>query len=207
MSLTEARAEGAAKMTSVDVGSVSDFKFVPKYLAGKCQQLIETYHAMRGYACLPDMLWDVELRDLIETHNELRQIFRKASTTRSAKRAKDGFVLIATVILSLEVLASDYAGWGRRFPWAKRKAELFRGERLIGSRTRLMDLYLYPQRYINPAFINALAPPERPRSGDREDAPGGRSARGTAVAESKCADPISEDLGWPSVVAPAANRV
>ena len=144
MSLTEAPAEGGANTAGVDTGLAADFKFVPKYLAAKCQQLIETYHGINGYGCLPDMLWDTEVRDLVDNHRELRHIFRKASTTRSAKRANEGFVLIATVILSLEVLASDYAGWGRRFPWAKRKAEEFRRAHLPTSRTRLMDLYLFP---------------------------------------------------------------
>jgi hypothetical protein len=39
----------------------------------------------------------------IETHQELRQLLRKASTTRSAKKSNEGFVRIATTILSLEI--------------------------------------------------------------------------------------------------------
>src|SRR5580704_11212028 len=103
MPFTAAPAEHGAHAPAAQSGPVADFKFVPKYLATKCQQLIETYHGIHGYGCLPDMLWDAEVRDVIEAHGELRQIFRKASTTRSAKRANESFVLIATVILSLEV--------------------------------------------------------------------------------------------------------
>lgn len=196
MSLSDVSAEGAAQTAAASAGLVADFKFVPKYLAAKCRQLIETYHGINGYGCLPDMLWDAEVRDLIDTHRELQQIFRKASTTRSAKRANEGFVLIATVILSLEVLASDYAGWGRRFPFAKRKADDFRRAHLPTSRTRLMDLYLYPQRYINPAFVNALVPPEnrRPEEAQRSEA--------DAVAQ----NPVHlsrEELGWPPIGATA----
>jgi hypothetical protein len=185
MSLAEAPAEGAA-IAATEL--VIDFKFVPKYLAAKCRQLIETYHGINGYGCLPDMLWDIEVRELIDAHRELRLIFRKASTTRSAKKANDGFVLIATVILSLEVLASDYAGWGRRFPWAKRKAEEFRRAHLPISRTRLMDLYLYPQRYIDPAFANALAPPERPDAAEPRGIP--------QIAERKPVDVPPGGFAW-----------
>jgi hypothetical protein len=205
MSLTESPAGEAANPAFSETSSAADFKFVPKYLAAKCQQLIETYHAMHGYACLPDMLWHTEVRDLVEAHTALKQIFRKSSTTRSAKRANEGFVLIATVILSLEVLASDFAGWGRRFPWAKRKAEEFRREHLPESRTRLMDLYLFAQRYINPAFINALAPPERPRSADQDRTPG-RSEAPVAV-DRKPVRHTPEELGWPSIGVPALNSV
>jgi hypothetical protein len=196
MSLTDELAQGATQTSTASAGLVADFKFVPKYLAAKCQQLIDTYHGINGYGCLPDMLWDTEVRDLIDTHRELQQIFRKASTTRSAKRANEGFVLIATVILSLEVLASDYAGWGRRFPFAKRKAEEFRRAHLPTSRTRLMDLYLYPQRYINPAFVNALVPPETPRTADTS------GSEASAVAE-KPVHLSREELGWPRIGATA----
>jgi hypothetical protein len=148
----------------------TDFSFVPKSLAEKSRRLIETYHAMHGYACLPDMLWQPELRDFIEMHKDFRQIFKRASTARSAKRANEGFVAIATAILSLEVLASDFASWSARYPAAKRRADAILQEYTLNSRTWLMDRYLYPRSYINPAFINALAPPDGPPSPARETA-------------------------------------
>jgi hypothetical protein len=43
-------AEGVAK-------SKSTFVFLPLELSGKCRTLIESYHAMHGFAGLPDMLW------------------------------------------------------------------------------------------------------------------------------------------------------
>jgi len=149
----------------------TDFGFVPKSLALKCRRLIETYHAMNGYACLPDMLWQPELRDFIEMHKDFRQTFKRAATTRSAKKANDGFVLIATTILSLEVLASDFASWSGRFPAAKKRAIAILQEYTLNSRTWLMDRYLYPRSYINPAFINALSPPDALRPGTRDLAP------------------------------------
>jgi hypothetical protein len=160
----EVRAEGAAAKSAIKTLD-ADFSFVPKTLASKCRRLIETYHAMNGYACLPDMLWQPELRDFIEMHKDFRQIFKRAATTRSAKKANDGFVLIATTILSLEVLASDFASWSARFPAAKRRAAAILQEYTINSRTWLMDRYLYPRSYINPAFINALSPPDGLRAG------------------------------------------
>jgi hypothetical protein len=149
----------------------ADFSFIPKTLAAKCRRLIETYHAMNGYVCLPDMLWQPELRDFIEMHKDLREIFKRSSTTRSAKRANEGFVLIATTILSLEVLASDFASWSARYPIAKRRAHAILQEYTLNSRTWLMDSYLYPRSYINPAFINALAPPEQSNGRDRAAVP------------------------------------
>jgi hypothetical protein len=146
----------------------TDFSFIPKSLATKCRRLIETYHAMNGYGCLPDMLWQPELRDFIEMHKDFRQIFKRASTARSAKRANEGFVLIATTILSLEVLARDFASWSAKYPAAKRRAHAILQEYALNSHTWLMDRYLYPRSYINPAFINALTPPDNAHPSARE---------------------------------------
>jgi hypothetical protein len=93
-------------------------------------------------------------------HRDFRLIFKRASTARSAKRANEGFVLIATTVLSLEVLANDFATWSAKYPSAKRRARAILQEFTLSSRAGLMDRYLYPRSYINPAFINALAPPD-----------------------------------------------
>ena len=101
-----------------DVGSVAltggienfDLSFLPKSLMAQCRCLIESYHELHGYACLPDMLWKARIGPFIESHEEFRQLLRKASTTRSAKKSNEGFVRIATTMLSLEILASSFAG-------------------------------------------------------------------------------------------------
>jgi len=160
----------------------TDFSFIPSVLAAKCRRLIETYHAMNGYGCLPDMLWQPELRDFIEMHKDLHLIFKRAAIARSAKRANEGFILIATTILSLEVLASDFASWSARFPAAKRHADAVLQEYTMNSRTWLMDRYLYPRSYINPAFINALAPPEALRSSGRDAVPDSKRERASSPA-------------------------
>jgi hypothetical protein len=135
------------------------FQFLPKELIGKCRRLIESYHAMYGYVGLPDMLWLSDARDVIECHHELMQIFKKASKARGAKRANDSFVLVATVIVAVEVLARDYIGWGKRFPAAKREAEKLIGDISVRPRTWLMDLYLYPPLGVHRELADALADP------------------------------------------------
>lgn len=103
-----------------------DFQFLPKELTARCSQLIKAHHSTNGYWDLPDLLWHEETREFIAKQANLQLVFRGASTTRRAKKAIEGYALIITVILSLEVLASDFAGWGRRFPVAKRKEVLAR---------------------------------------------------------------------------------
>ena len=144
---------------AADTGAAlsSNFRFVPRELAGKCRQLIESYHAIYGYVGLPDMLWLSDARDVIECHRDLTRIFKKASKARAARRANDSFLLIATTIVSIEVLARDFSGWGKRFPAAKREAEKVLGGLPQLRRTWLMDLYLFPPLGVRREFADTLA--------------------------------------------------
>jgi len=116
-------AGGAApteKVESVDLG------FLPKSLTTQCRSLIESYHELHGYALLPNILWKAKLGPFIESHREFRQLLKKASTTRSAKKSNEGFVRIAMKILALEILASSFAGWSAIYPEAGSLAQCAR---------------------------------------------------------------------------------
>jgi hypothetical protein len=143
-----------------------DLSFLPKSLTTQCRSLIESYHELHGYACLPDMLWKSRLGPLIESHREFRQLLRKASTTRSAKKSNEGFVRIASTILSLEILASSFAGWGAIYPDAGLVAHAILERHARGPHTPLMDFYLYPPKYISSAAIAALVPPAARQPGE-----------------------------------------
>ena len=136
-----------------------DFSFLPKSLTAQCQSLIGSYHELHGYACLPDILWKARLGHFIEAHQEFRQLLRKASTTRSAKKSNEGFVLIATTILSLEILASSFAGWSAIYPEAGSMARAILERKALSPHMPLMEFYLYPPKYISSAAIATLAPP------------------------------------------------
>jgi hypothetical protein len=194
--LPMARARDGAEHTSVEHSSSSDFGFLPKSLTARCRHLIETYHGINGYACLPDMLWHPEVRNFIEMRKDFGQIFKKAATTRSAKKANESYVAIAATILALEVLASGFANWGTRFPGAKRRAQVLLGRYTLSSRTCLMDRYLYPRSYISPAFINALSPSEAAATPTgRTDDPS--AARPLEAALSDQARKLGRDLAGP----------
>ena len=135
-----------------------NFRFVPNELAHKCRKLVESYHEIHGYACLPDMLWHSNARDVIECHRDLMLVFKNASKSRSAKRANDSFLLIAAAIVSLEVLARDFSGWGRRFPGARRKAEAMFADFSTRPRVWFLDKYLYPSLNIHREAASTLAP-------------------------------------------------
>jgi hypothetical protein len=155
----EDRREIAVETGTSDRLDNFDINFLPSNLATQCRSLIESYHEVHGFACLPDILWKSRLGPLIEKHRELRQSLRKASTTRSAKKSHEGFVRIATTILSLEILASSFAGWGAIYPEAAELARELLKRNGNGQHMPLMEFYLYPPKYISSAAIATLAPP------------------------------------------------
>jgi hypothetical protein len=155
--LSNAVVSKAVNDTALAATQTLDPSVLPHVLSAQCRRLIEGYHGLHGYACLPNVLWRAELGDFINQHPQLRRILRKASTTRSAKTSNNGFVEIATAILSLEILASDFASWSVMFPEAKAMANALLRSR--GPRMPLMDYYLYPPRHISPSILAALAPP------------------------------------------------
>jgi hypothetical protein len=135
-----------------------DFRFLPTELTSRCSQLIEAHHGAKGYWNLPDLLWHEETREFIAKQANLQLVFRRASFARSPKKALKSYVLIMTVMLSLEVLASDFAGWGRRFPVAKRKATAVVNKYLPTTRTRLLDYYLPPRGHQRSELVKLLTP-------------------------------------------------
>ena len=154
-----------------DIAENPDFGFLPTSLTQQCQSLIESYHELHGYACLPNILWKSRLGPFIETHHELRQLLRKASTTRSAKKSNQGFARIAATILSLEILASSFAGWSAIYPQAGSRAQVILRRNSRSPQMPLMDFYLYPPKYLSTAAIATLVPPPHRHPGDAESHP------------------------------------
>src|SRR5580700_11482048 len=143
-----------------------DFGFLPKSLISQCQVLIESFHDIHGYPCLPHILWKAGLGPFIETHWQFRQLLRKASTSRSAKKSNEGFVKIATTILSLEILASRFAGWSTIYPKEASRSRAIQKTNARGRHTPLIEFYLYPPKYLNSAAIAALVPPRNTYEAD-----------------------------------------
>jgi len=155
MSLTESIADTDA---DPHFSAAPEFHFIPSELAAKSRRLIEGYHGIYGYGSLPDLLWHSDARNIIECNRELAQVFRRASKSRGAKRANESLLLIATVIFSVETLVRDFAGWGKRFPTAKREAEKIFDAVTLRPQIWFMDGYLYPSRNAHRELTSEIAP-------------------------------------------------
>jgi len=136
----------------------TDFSFLPKDLLEKCTPFIIRYPELNGYSCLADILWHPEIRNFIEIEASFQRLFRKSTSSRSAKRANEGLVSIASIILAVEILSIGFAGWGNRYPAARKKAQALLEECVRGSRPWLIERYLYPQMNRGQQSLGAFAP-------------------------------------------------
>jgi len=100
--------EGAMPMIAADVqgrhppspDENPDVSFLPKALIDNCTPFVVRYHELNGFSCLPDIFWQPETRKLIEGNPALRELFKKSTSSRRARKANERFVLIATLILN-----------------------------------------------------------------------------------------------------------
>ena len=174
-------ANGSGRVQDTSETEKVDFGFLPKSLVSQCQVLIESFHALHGYSCLPDILWKAGLGPFIETHAQLRLLLRKSSTTRSAKKSNAGFLRIAATILSLEILASRFAGWSNIYPREATKSREILKTIARGLQNPLIEFYLYPPKHLNSAAIATLAPPRNASDNEIYDAPIEEAGRSTAT--------------------------
>ena len=155
--MTTSVAEEEAQDQPSPHGSI-DFSFLPKPLVDKCKPFIIRYHELNGFSSLPDILWHPETHKVIEADLTLKQLFKKSTSSRGAKKANEGLVLIATLILSTEILAIGLAGWATRYPAARKKARALLAEHMPSSQARLTERYLYPQIERSRTVLHVLAP-------------------------------------------------
>jgi hypothetical protein len=154
----------------------TDFSFLPRGLLEKCTPFIVRYHEMNGYSCLPDILWHPEIRNFIEIDLTFQRLFKKSTSCRSAKRANEGLVSIATIILAIEILATGFSGWGNRYPAARKKAQALLEEFVPSSRAWLIERYLYPQTKHGREMLGAVEPPDWPERDTNARFEAGRNA-------------------------------
>jgi hypothetical protein len=78
---------------------------------------------------------------------------------RLAISDRKNWLVLSANLLALEMLANDFAGWGRAFPGEREKAL-----RLLGTETKppcdWLDYYLPRRNQIDPASLRAFGPAE-----------------------------------------------
>ena len=70
-----------------------------------------------------------------------------------AKKEQQGWMFLSSVLLSLEMLIHDFAGWGKAYPEARKKAS-----DLYGNKILWLDYYLPLRSQLDPVKIKDFGP-------------------------------------------------
>ncbi len=84
---------------------------------------------------------------------------------RNRKEEYDAVVFLSALLLSLEILAHDFAGWGAAFPRAKKQAHEILTRNPQNTKTgELLDFILLRDQNVEPDWADQFAPYQQNRA-------------------------------------------
>jgi len=75
-------------------------------------------------------------------------------------KQRDYWMFLSTICLGMEILATDFCGWGKAYPALRDRARELLQEDSAHSKTTLLDYYLPNRANIASEQLRAFAPPE-----------------------------------------------
>ena len=75
-----------------------------------------------------------------------------------AYRAKDGWKYLSSVLLSLEMLTNDFAGWGKAYPQERTEALGVLKDNPASPKSIWIDYYLPQRAELDPSLLKAYEP-------------------------------------------------
>ena len=88
------------------------------------------------------ILWDVDTLTFFGCYDGLLAMLKVATKSWRPNKRHEYQTYLAAIVLSIECLGCDFAGWGTRYPEAKRKADEILDNYFFKNRVRLLDVYM-----------------------------------------------------------------
>lgn len=137
-----------------------EFEWLPDKFVGMQIIGVKARHEKHGWKSMPGILWDVDTMVFFGSHQSLLKTLGVATKSWRPNKRHEYQTYLASIVLSIELLGCDFAGWGTRYPEARSKAVEILDTYFINKRTRLLDIYLPQLSQLSPDEIRALGPPE-----------------------------------------------
>lgn len=129
-------------MFSATQDALKEFAWIPEELLAIWVRGVKAVHEEHGWGAMPGILRNADTMTFFGVHPALRAML--AVATKSWRRAtrREYQAYLASIVLAIECLGSDVAGWGTSYPEAKRKADEILDTYFIDDRTRLLGVYM-----------------------------------------------------------------
>ncbi len=119
-----------------------EFGWLPQKLLDNWIMGVKAKHEEHGWNSMPGILWDVDTMVFLGCHQCLMIMLETATKSCNSSERNEYSTYLASIVLSIECLGCDFAGWGTRYPEAKKKADGILDNYLANKRMRLLDVYM-----------------------------------------------------------------
>ena len=93
-------------------------KLVQNWIMG-----VRTKHEENGWGSMPGILEDQDTLVFFGMYQGLMKMLEQATKSWRPSKRHECQTFLASIVLSIKCLGSDFAGWGTRYPDAKQKAD------------------------------------------------------------------------------------
>jgi hypothetical protein len=119
-----------------------DFEWLPENLVSMWVMGVKAKHEKHGWRSMPGILWDQDTMVFFGCYQSLMTMLEAATKGWRPNKRHEYQTYLASIVLAIECLGCDFAGWGTRYPEAKRKASEILDTYFINNRVRLLDVYV-----------------------------------------------------------------
>jgi hypothetical protein len=138
----------------------TEFKWIPQKLIAKWIMGVRAKHEQHGWESMAGILWDQNTMVFIGRSNGLMEMLKVATKSWKSSKRNEAQTYLASIVLSIECLGCNFAGWGECYPNAKKRADEILNSYFKTNRTRLLDVYMPLRSKLDPAEIREVLGPK-----------------------------------------------
>jgi hypothetical protein len=120
---------------------------------------VKAKHEQHGWGSMPGILWDVDTMVFFGMYQSLMAMLGTATKSWRPSKRHEYEAYLVSIVLSIECLGCDFAGWGTKLPEAKCKADGILDTYFAKNRMRLLDVYMPLRDQLDPQKVRETLGP------------------------------------------------
>ena len=131
----------------------SDFRWLPQQLIDMWIMGVKAKHEQHGWRSAPGILWDKDAMVFYSEYPGTMEMLKIAVRSWRPSKRHEYHTYLVSILLGIECLGCDFAGWGTAYPEAKQNADAILSEYFIHNRTQLLNVYMPLRDQIDPVRL------------------------------------------------------
>jgi hypothetical protein len=136
--------------------------------------VVRAKHDINGWNSMDDILRDINALSFFLVFPGTRNVMRLAAKSWRRRKRQEHQAYLVSIVLAIESLGCDLAGWGSEFPLARQNANRILDEYFIANKQRFLDIYMPLRHQMDQNQINETLGPKHVLSSETLGRGGGR---------------------------------